>query len=776
VNTGGAALRRPDLAARLRPALPALVDAGFVLVAGFLALTAFGAAFGGQRFLLAGGGGLVVSCAVAFAGTRFAQPVLLVLAEEVVAYFLVGGALAVPSASAAGFLPTPAAVSALATTAVTGWRGLLTVSPVVGDTANLLVVPFLCGMVTGAAATLLARRARLWMPALAPPVALLAAGIVFGTDVPPSTVLTGGALGAVLLGYGAYRARGERQVGIGTASRLRPVIGGGLLAACAAGGVVLAPSVPLASAHARWVLRDHVTPPLDVQVYPSPLAAYRFFRWGTDDLHTALFTVSGLPAGRTLLRFATMDAYDGRAFEVAGGSTGSSASGNFASVGSPVSGAACPQQAPCNGTLQLTFDVRGYGGLPGSGSVFMPDAGIVRSVSFAGPRAPSLRGSFRYNVATDSAIVPAGLESGDTYTITASVPQPTAAEASSDPVANVVLPQPQDVPPIVATKAATITAGVATAFGRAERLAQWFEKEGAYSDGESSQPPSLPGHGGARLAQFLGQYQPVGDAEQYAAAMALMADSLGLPARVVLGAPVSTTTAGGSATVYGSDVTAWVEVDFAGVGWYPFFPTPGPDNHLVKPPHQPPVPSSSQPHQYLPPVAPNTAANAAGTNANSTGSATPHHLAHVTRAAGGSAVLAVAIGAGGGLLVIVAPLVAVLALKARRRARRRRRSDPSAQIAGGWAEVLDRARDYGRPLPRAATRNEQAQVIGGSSAGVAAAADRAVFGPGQPAPADVEAFWRMVDGIVDELGSGLPAWRRARAQVSTASLRTGAGS
>jgi hypothetical protein len=77
-------------------------------------------------------------------------------------------------------------------------------------------------------------------------------------------------------------------------------------------------------------------------------------------------------------------------------------------------------------------------------------------------------------------------------------------------------------------------------------------------------PPvlSTPGHGLGRLATFLEGgviwigTDIVGDDEQYAATMALMADSIGVPGRVVLGAQVP---AGGVVT--GADVHAWVEVE-----------------------------------------------------------------------------------------------------------------------------------------------------------------------------------------------------------------------
>lgn len=749
------------MSARWRAAVPDLVNIAFVVAAGCCALAAFGASFGGDRYFVVGAAGLAIGAAVAYAGGRLRQPVLLVLAEGIAAFFVLGGAIATPSSALGGVLPSPSSLSALAHTAVGGWINLLSTSPVVGDTENLLVIPFLCGTATGLATMLLALRAAHWQLALVPPLALLGVGILFGTDATPSTILPGGVLAGVLLAWGAYRARAEMLTGIGSASRLRPLSAGVLVAGCGALGVFLGPHAPLASSHLRVVLRDHVPPPFDPRSFASPLSGFRTYRLPTPTglEKEALFSVSGLPAG-SLVRIATMDSYDGRVFGVAGGSAGSSASGNFAEVGSPVSALPCPPQAPCT-EQQVSVHVLAYS------DVWLPDEGIVRSITFSGTGASALQDAFRYNVATNTAVDSIGLSRGDSYTLSVDVPQvPPASRMAGASVAPVALPVPAEVPPIVHSKAATISAGASSDFARAEQLTERLSHNGAYSDGYATEPPSLPGHGAYRLAQFLALPQPVGDAEQYSAAMALMADSLGLPSRVVLGVK---TTRPGSETVYGRDVTAWVEIDFAGVGWYPFFPTPPTDARLLVPPRPPPQGATSRPHQYQAPVAPLVVSPSSG--ANATGVTGPKHVNHPAPAAAASGVVAVVLALLLVLLILGAPLAVVRVLKVRRRSRRRRAPDTSAQISGGWAEVVDRARDLGTRLPRAATRREHARVLGAASEPVARAADRAVFGPGRPGPEEVDEFWRKVDEVLAELERGLPAWRRARARVSTTSLR-----
>ena len=83
-------------------------------------------------------------------------------------------------------------------------------------------------------------------------------------------------------------------------------------------------------------------------------------------------------------------------------------------------------------------------------------------------------------------------------------------------------------------------------------------QDGAYTDGGAPgdyQNTFLPGHGLARLQRFMKSTQLAGNDEQYASALALAANRLGIPTRVVLGAMPTQ-----DGTVKGKDVHAWVEV------------------------------------------------------------------------------------------------------------------------------------------------------------------------------------------------------------------------
>ena len=58
-------------------------------------------------------------------------------------------------------------------------------------------------------------------------------------------------------------------------------------------------------------------------------------------------------------------------------------------------------------------------------------------------------------------------------------------------------------------------------------------------------------------------------------------------------------------------------------------------------------------------------------------------------------------------------------------------------------------------------------------ASLATRADLEVFGPTEPTPADVEAFWTQVDEIVGGMGKERSLWQRLRARLSIRSLLEG---
>lgn len=103
-------------------------------------------------------------------------------------------------------------------------------------------------------------------------------------------------------------------------------------------------------------------------------------------------------------------------------------------------------------------------------------------------------------------------------------------------------------------------------------------------------PVAQPGHSYTRIERLLrdqGAEGEGGTSEQFAVAFAMLARSLGIPTRVVVGfivdpanadpaAETSSTSVPGTITVTAADAQAWPEVLFADAGWIPFDPTPNP--------------------------------------------------------------------------------------------------------------------------------------------------------------------------------------------------------
>ena len=113
-----------------------------------------------------------------------------------------------------------------------------------------------------------------------------------------------------------------------------------------------------------------------------------------------------------------------------------------------------------------------------------------------------------------------------------------------------------------------ITAGAATPFDAAIALQRWFTTDGGFS--YSTQIEG--GSSGDALSDFLDER--VGYCEQFAATMALMARSVGIPARVAVGFTQGRLE-GDQWIVRGTDAHAWPELWMGSAGWVRFEPTPG---------------------------------------------------------------------------------------------------------------------------------------------------------------------------------------------------------
>jgi transglutaminase-like putative cysteine protease len=131
---------------------------------------------------------------------------------------------------------------------------------------------------------------------------------------------------------------------------------------------------------------------------------------------------------------------------------------------------------------------------------------------------------------------------------------------------------PTGINPVVHQLATEVTANAPTRFEKAVALQQWFRKDGGF---QYNTDVSL-GNGADDLARFLtrGDGGREGYCEQFAAAMAVMARDLGIPARVAVGF-LEPENVGDDEWEYSAhDLHAWPELFFSGSGWVRFEPTP----------------------------------------------------------------------------------------------------------------------------------------------------------------------------------------------------------
>ncbi|MET7294041.1 DUF3488 and transglutaminase-like domain-containing protein [Streptomyces griseoloalbus] len=127
---------------------------------------------------------------------------------------------------------------------------------------------------------------------------------------------------------------------------------------------------------------------------------------------------------------------------------------------------------------------------------------------------------------------------------------------------------PDSLPGVVSRTAREVTEGANNPYERAVKLQEYFTLNGGFEyDTEVD-----VGSGSQAIARFLRDRQ--GFCVHFSFAMASMARSLGIPARVAVGFAPGTPQADGTVAVGLRDAHAWPELYFEGVGWTRFEPTP----------------------------------------------------------------------------------------------------------------------------------------------------------------------------------------------------------
>lgn len=748
-------------------------------VLSLLGIAGYETAFGDLNFLIAAIAGLLVGALGAVAGAVWRLGTVTTVLLAMAGYLLVGTAVAMPDAALFAVLPSLHGLAGLVIGPVYGWADIVTIGTPVEAPYYVAVVPYFAAWLVALVGTLLATR---WLPRrrtalrasvlLLGPVMLYLSGILLGTDEAYLAAVRGVAFATVALVWLAWRRGATVESGGDGAARLRrqkvagtSAVVAGAIAIGAVAGIALAPVSP-----DRFVLREEVVPPFDPLEFPSPLAGFRNY---TKDLaETPLFEVSGLEPG-DVIRLATMDAYTGRLWNVAGPEDVGADGGGYAIVGETLPE---PLLASLGSERRVEVEVEGYD------DVWLPTVGYGETLDLRDRGTSGRAGDLRYNPAAGTAVLTSGLAEGARYELDARVQvEPETDELLETPVANLAMPAVENSPDVVAAKADEYVGEATTPIEQLRAIETGLKTNGFLSHGLASDTvPSRAGHGADRIIELFTRTQMVGDEEQYASAMALMARHLGYPARVVMGfAPE--VREGEAVEVLGGDVTAWVEVPFEGVGWVSFRPTP---DQVDVPQEQTPKPKSEpQPQVRQPPRAEHDEEQLL-TSVEIDDSDDDRDRPFVLPGWVWVTVAAVGIPAA---IILLPMLVVALAKQARRRRRRSGANDRRA--AGAWEELVDRYAELGFEPPAQGSRLQAARalerqvdeqgltaavapVAPGGAAGVASAPapvrlstlaatiDRDVFGGADVSDAVVDDRWTAADASTHAVARAAGRLRR----------------
>jgi transglutaminase-like putative cysteine protease len=757
------------------PSARAWTDVVVLLALALLGIIGFAPSFGGASFLIAGIGGLVLGAATAIGSHLLRLSALTTALVAIVLYLVAGPAIAVPSQAIAGVLPSLSGLASVALGTVYGWADIVTLGTPVGAPVYIGVVPYAASWIVALVATLLAVR---WLPrrdraawrlglAALGPVALYLGAILLGTDEAFQAGVRGVVFAIILLVWLGWRTPlGGEAAGSISSLRSRKLAGTLVLVVLATVGGGAAAALFAPPPEQRFVLREEITPPFDPLDYPSPLSGFRHFtKQVTDEV---MFEVEGLEPGDRL-RMAVLDSFTGKLWNVAGADASVDGSGSFALVGRALP---APPVATTEARDAVTVTVVGYD------DVWVPGIGYPDDFQLTGESAER-SDDLRYNAGTGSMVLTSGLAAGDSYVMTSGVQVvPALDELSAVSVASVELPPVENVPDIIAASAQELSGGADDPIDQLEAIRVSFVRDGFFSRGRASDSvPSRAGHGSDRIIELLERSEMIGDEEQYASAFALMARSLGFPARVVMGFAPEIAQGAGVVEITGDDVTAWVEVAFDDVGWVPFDPTP--DETDIPQDQEPEPQSEPQPQVRQPPRA----------ESDEDELLSPVELDEQEDDEQGQPfvlpgwVMAVALSILTPLLLALIPLLVVGALKTRRA--RRRRSAPATHdgAAGAWDELADRYAELGFAVPARQTRPSVAANLERQLAELpteaalprlrtlASTTDEAVFSGRDVEGQESEEMWTTALGAVEVATAAVPRSRRMLSRYRIRSAR-----
>lgn len=308
----------------------------------------------------------------------------------------------------------------------------------------------------------------------------------------------------------------------------------------------------------------------------------------------------------------------------------------------------------------------------------------------------------------------AGSTREQVYEVQASVPRPTLEQIRSKAAGGAGLDPdltalPADVPAIIGDTAREVTASAQTPYDKLVTLQNWFRSSQFRYSLDAPVDSGFDGAGLDAVAQFL--QVRAGYCVHYASAFAVMARTLGIPARIVIGYLPGTASSipqqgGVEYSVSSSQLHSWPEVYFEGIGWVPFEPTnslgvptnfaSGSSGNGTTTPNAPTQDADTPADQ--PSTAPSEAVeNDPGAQATGGGSVTARQSTAWVAPVLGILVL---------LVLAALPAVTRLVLR-RRRLAAARAGDPVA----AWTAMLEDAVDLGIPVSSALSPRAFAAIL-----------------------------------------------------------------
>ncbi|MEU6475679.1 DUF3488 and transglutaminase-like domain-containing protein [Streptomyces sp. NPDC047017] len=407
------------------------------------------------------------------------------------------------------------------------------------------------------------------------------------------------------------------------------------------------------------------------------------------------------------------------------------------------------------------------------------------------PSGVRIDGSWRYEPVGMTLVGDHGQNTrGLTYQVKSLDVQPTAEQLASAAQPPPALRQeytkvPKSLPADVAETARRVTEGTANHYEQAVKLQDWF----AFDGGFQYDTQVDAGTGPQAISRFLKDKQ--GFCIHFSFAMAAMARTLGIPARVAVGFASGAARSDGSVEVGLKDAHAWPELYFEGVGWTRFEPTP---SRGTVPQY---TETDSSTKVTVPDQAPPTGrASTAPSTAPSSSAGCPPQLKRLQECPSPSAQAALPAGGHGprwytaaawvlGALVVVLLLLSPLLWRARTRSLRlgahgRGPADAPGHRLALWRELTDTAWDFGIwPDESLTPRKAAARIIrlgrldteaAASVHRVADAVEQVLYAP-RPAPVSglAEDVRRVARGLRDTASRGIRL-RAVLAPRSTARL------